>query len=111
MKLRWKFFVILLLFSLIPLGIVTVVSQRGTSRMGAVISADVQQNVTRLASGILKRTAENSAAILELSKKSFELALSGLALEASAVFAEDPPGRVKVYVASDFDDPATAPPG
>lgn len=111
MKLRWKFFFILLIFSLVPLGIVMIVSQRGTSRMGAVISADVQQNFTRLASGILKRTAENSAAILELSKKSFELALFGLALEADAVLAEDPPGRVKVYFASDFDDPATAPPG
>jgi sigma-B regulation protein RsbU (phosphoserine phosphatase) len=111
MKLRWKFFFILLIFSLVPLGIVTVVSHRGTIRMGAVISADVQQNFARLASGILKRTAENSAAILELSKKSFELALSGLALEADAVLAEDPPGRVKVYFAGDFDDPATAPPG
>ena len=38
MKLRWKFFFILLVFSLIPLGIVTIVSQRGMSRMGAVIS-------------------------------------------------------------------------
>ena len=82
-----------------------------TTATVTVSNVDVQQNFTRLASGILKRTAENSAAILELSKKSFELALSGLALEADAVLAEDPPGRVKVYFATDFDDPATAPPG
>ena len=111
MKLRWRFFFVLLMFSLVPLGIVTIVSQRGTSRMGAVISADVQQNFARLASAILKGTAENSAAILELSQKSIELALSGLALEANAVLAEDPPGRVKVYFAKDFDDLAIAPPG
>ena len=110
MKLRWKFFFILMGFSLVPLGIVTIVSQRATSRLGAVISADVQQNFTRLASGILKQAAENSAAILELSKKSFELALFGLALEADSVFAEEPPGRVNVYFATDFDNPATAPP-
>jgi len=110
MKLRWKFFFILLMFSLIPLGIVTFVSQRGTSRMGAVISEDVQQNLNRLASRVLKLTAENSAAILEQSKKSFELALTGLAHEAEVVFAEEPPASVKVYFATDFEDPATAPP-
>ena len=92
MKLRWKFFFILLMFSLIPLGILTFVSQRGTSRMGEVISADVRQNSSRLAATILKRTAENSAAILAQTKKSFELALAGLAHEAEAVFSEDPPG-------------------
>lgn len=110
MKLRWKFFFILLMFSLIPLGIVTFVSQRGTSRMGEEISADVRQNSSRLATAILKRSAENSAALLAQSKKSFELALDVLAREAEAFFAEEAPARVKVYVSADFEDPATAPP-
>jgi sigma-B regulation protein RsbU (phosphoserine phosphatase) len=110
MKLRWKFFFILLMFSLIPLGIITIVSQRGTSRMGAVISEDVHQILTRLANGILKLTAENSATLLEHSQKSVELALTGLAHEAEAVLAEEPPAAVKVYFATDFEDPATAPP-
>ncbi len=111
MKLRWKFFFILLTFSLVPLAIITIVSQRGTSRMGAEISADVQQNFARLATAILKRTAENSAAIVELGRKSFELALAGIADEAESAFTEDPPARVKVYFAADFDDPANTPPG
>jgi sigma-B regulation protein RsbU (phosphoserine phosphatase) len=111
MKLRWKFFFILLTFSLVPLIIVTIVSQRGTRRMGAEISADVQQNFARLAAAILKRTAENSAAMVELGRKSFELAMAGIADEAETVLIEDPTSRVKVYFASDFDDPATMPPG
>ena len=110
MKLRWKFFVILLVFSLVPLGIVTIVSQRGTKRMGAEIAADVEQNSARLAGAILKRTAETSAAMVELGKKSFELALDAIADEAEAVFTEDPPARVRVYSASDFEDPVYAPP-
>jgi sigma-B regulation protein RsbU (phosphoserine phosphatase) len=110
MKLRWKFFFILLIFSLVPLGILTFVSQRGTTRMGQVISEDVQHNFAGLASAILKRTAENSAAILAQTKKSFELALNGLAHEAEAVFTEEPPASVKVYFAADFEDRATAPP-
>jgi sigma-B regulation protein RsbU (phosphoserine phosphatase) len=110
MKLRWKFFFILLMFSLVPLGVVTVASRRGTSRMGEAISADVQQNSARLAAAILKRSAENSAAFLAQSKKSFELALDGLAREAEAVFAEEAPARMKVYFSMDFEDPSTAPP-
>jgi sigma-B regulation protein RsbU (phosphoserine phosphatase) len=110
MKLRWKFFFILLVFSLIPLGAITVVSQRATKRMAAMIAEDVRQNLTRLANGVLKLTAENSATILEHSAKSIEFALAGLAREAEAVFAEEPPASVKVYFAPDFDDPATAPP-
>ena len=111
MKLRWKFFFILMTFSLVPLIIITIVSQRGTRRMGAEISAGVQQNYAHLATAILKRTAENSAAMVELSRKSFELAMAGIADEAEAVLTEDPASRVKVYFASDFDDPATMPPG
>lgn len=111
MRLRWKFFFILLMFSLIPLGIITIVSQRGTSRMGAEISADVQQNFAHLAAAILKRTAENSAAMVELGKKSLELALAGIADEAETALTEDPPARVKVYFAADFEDPANLPPG
>ena len=110
MKLRWKFFFILLVFSLIPLSIITIVNQRGTSRLGAMISEDVQQNLTHLANGILKLTTENSATILEHSRKSVELALTGLAYEAEAVLAEEPPATMKVYFAPDFNDPATAPP-
>ena len=40
MAIRWKLFLILLVFSLVPLGVLTLINQRGTSRMGAVISED-----------------------------------------------------------------------
>jgi sigma-B regulation protein RsbU (phosphoserine phosphatase) len=110
MKLRWKFFFILLMFTLIPLGVMTIVSQRATSRMGVSISADVQQNLSRLANGVLRLTADHSASLLEHKKKLVELALSGLAREAEAVLAEEPPAAVKVYFAPDFEDPATGPP-
>ena len=64
MKLRWKFFVILFVFSLIPLLIVTVISQRGTRRLGRVISADLRQNLTSLTSEALLQAAENSSKTL-----------------------------------------------
>jgi phosphoserine phosphatase RsbU/P len=110
MKLRWKFFFILLFFSLIPLGLLALVSRQGLGRMGALLAADVRQILSPLASGVLKLTAEDYATILEVGQRSFELALAGLTHEAEAVIAEEPPAKVKVYFASDFSDPYTAPP-
>jgi sigma-B regulation protein RsbU (phosphoserine phosphatase) len=109
MKLRWKFFFILLIFSLIPLGLITVVNRQAIRRMEAVISEDVRQNVTPLAKGVLKLTAEDAAVILEASKKTFELALTGLVYEAEVVLSEEPPAKVKLYHGLDYDDPSTAP--
>jgi len=110
MKLRSKFFIILLVFSLIPLAAVAVISHRTMSRMGAVMSAEVHQSLSQLANGVLSVTAENSAAILARNKLSVEFALTALASEAEAVLAEEPPARVKVYFASDFDGIDSAPP-
>lgn len=110
MRLRGKFFFVLLAFSLIPLAVVTVIIQTGTARMGAAISAEIGQNLSRIANGVLKLTAENSARILENSKLEVEFALRLLAGEAEAALAKDPPPPSKVFFASDFDHPATAPP-
>jgi sigma-B regulation protein RsbU (phosphoserine phosphatase) len=110
MKLRSKFFFVLLIFSLLPLGVVAVIRHRAMSRMGAVMSADVQQNLVRIASGALKVTAESSAAILAKSRQAVEFALATLASEAEAVLAEEPPASVRMYFAGDFDAPESTPP-
>lgn len=110
MKLRSKFFLILLVFSLVPLGSVAVISRRTLSRVEAAMSAEVHQNLIRLANGALRATAQSSAAILARSKLAVELALTTLASEAEAVLADEPPARVKVYFASDFEQPESAPP-
>jgi phosphoserine phosphatase RsbU/P len=109
MRLRWKFFLLLLAFSLIPLTAVTLIIQWGTSRMGDAISEHVGQDLTLVTYDILKLTAESSATILERGQKVFEFALAELVSEAEAVFAEEPPGSLKAFFASDFEDPRTAP--
>ncbi|MGD8961727.1 MAG: hypothetical protein PVH43_04400, partial [Desulfobacterales bacterium] len=60
-RLRWKFFIILLVFSLTPLIVVTVVSQRDTFRLGQAISEDARQRLTQIVGMELRQTAENSA--------------------------------------------------
>ena len=64
MKLRWQFFVIVFVFSLIPLLMVTVISQRGARRLGRIISTDLRQNLTSLTSEALLQAVENSSKTL-----------------------------------------------
>ena len=110
MKLRWKFFFILLVFSLIPLLSVTVISQRGTRRLGRTISADLSQNLTNLTSEALLQAAENSSKTVLQTMYTVESSLMVLAYETERALMEDPPAAPKIYFATDFDNPDLAPP-
>jgi phosphoserine phosphatase RsbU/P len=110
MQIRWKLFSILLVFSLVPLGVLTLISQRGTSRMGNAISEDVGQNLTRIADRVLKLTAEKSGEILAQANKAVAFALIWLAREAEAALAAGAPPASKIYFSHDFDEARTAPP-
>ncbi len=109
MKLRWKFFVILFVFSLIPLLIVTLISQRGTRRLGRIISADLRQNLTNLTSEALLQAADNSSKTLLQTMNALESSLMILALEAERAFMEDPPAAPEIYYAPEFDNPTLSP--
>jgi phosphoserine phosphatase RsbU/P len=110
MKLRWKFFIILFVFSLIPLLIVTVISQRGTRRLGRVISGDLRHNLTSLTSEALLQAVENSSKTLLQTMNSLESSLMVLAYEAERALMESPPATPKIYTAPEFDNPTLAPP-
>lgn len=110
MKLRSKLFVVLVAFSLLPLVPVVWIGGREMARLEAEISADVHRQIAGLWRQILRLTTEDSAALVQASKRSFEFALSLLVREAEAVFAEEPPARVEALYASDFDDPFRTPP-
>ncbi len=110
MKLRWKFFFILLVFSLIPLLCITVISQRGTRRLGRTISADLSQNLTNLTSEALLQAAENSAKAVLQTMYTVESSLTVLAYETERVLMEDPPAAPKIYFAADFDNQDSSPP-
>jgi sigma-B regulation protein RsbU (phosphoserine phosphatase) len=110
LKLRWKFFIILFIFSLIPLLIVTVISQRGTRRLGRVISADLRQNLTSLTSEALLQAVENSSKTLLQTMNSLESSLMVLAYEAEKALMGNPPEAPRIYYAPEFDNPTLAPP-
>lgn len=108
-RLRWKFFIILLVFSLTPLIVVTVVSQRGTFRLGQAISEDARQRLTHIVGMELRQTAENSAKVIQRTQAAMEFYLQVLAAEAELAFMKTPAISVPIYFANDFEDPRTAP--
>ena len=108
-KLRWKFLVILLVFSLTPLIVVTIITQRGTSTLGKVISDESRRKLTEMVSQELQLTAENSAKVLLRTQEAMEFYLHVLAGEAERAFGEIQSESVQIYFADDFDDPRTAP--
>ena len=109
LKLRWKFFIIFLVFSLTPLLVVTVVSQRGTLLLGKTISEDARVRLTQIIGMELRQTAENSAKVLQRTKDAMAFYLQVLAGEAELAFSEMNAESPKIYFAADFDDPRTAP--
>ena len=109
LKLRWKFFFILLVFSLTPLLVVTVVSQRGTLLLGKTISEGARLRLTHIVGMELRQTAENSAKVLQRTKDAMAFYLQVLAGEAELAFSKITAESPKIYFAADFDDPRTAP--
>ena len=109
LKLRWKFFIILLVFSLTPLIVVTVVSQRGTLILGKTISEDARLRLTHIVGMELRQTAENSAKVLQLTKDAMAFYLQVLAGEAELAFSKMTAESSRIYFAADFEDPRTAP--
>lgn len=108
-KLRWKFFIILLVFSLTPLMVVTVVSQRGTLLLGKTISEDARIRLTHIVGMELRQTAENSARAISQTKEAMEFYLQVLAGEIELTFSKIADDSIPTYFVQDFSDPRTAP--
>lgn len=92
MNLRMKFFLLLLVFSIVPLIAVASFGKHGIRKSGRTLSHDARTSLTKLACESLRQTAENTSKILLLSKQSLEFALSSMAHEAERLLADARPG-------------------
>jgi sigma-B regulation protein RsbU (phosphoserine phosphatase) len=108
-KLRWKFFIVLLIFSLTPLIVVTVISQRGTLLLRKTVSDEARMRLTEIVGMELRQTAENSAKVLLRTKDAMEFYLQVLVGEAERAFMGMTPENLEIYFAKDFEDPRSAP--
>jgi sigma-B regulation protein RsbU (phosphoserine phosphatase) len=109
MKLRWKYFIVLLTASLVPLATVTWISQKASGKLGESISAQARQTLTETVSREMVFATENYARITRQVKPSLQFALQVLAKEAERTLVLPSPIPPKIYFADDFDDPKAAP--
>jgi sigma-B regulation protein RsbU (phosphoserine phosphatase) len=109
MKLRWKYCILLLVASLLPMTVVTVISQNASKKLSTSISAKTQKVLIETVRSELVFATENYAMITRRAKSSLEFALHALRKEAVTVLYQPLPRPGKIYFAKDFEDPATAP--
>jgi phosphoserine phosphatase RsbU/P len=110
MKLRWKFFLVLLLASLVPMATVMTISQKACRKLGQSISNQVYNVLTDTAKKEIVEAAENYALISQRGKIAIEFALLMMVkeIEKNIIFA--PPLSSAIYFAKDFDQDDSAPP-
>ncbi len=109
MKLRWKYFLVLVAASLVPLLTVTWISQNASQRLGKTISGRAQNTLTDTVKQEMVRATRSYAAFSLLGGLATEFALKVLAAQAELALALPPPSPTRIYYAADFDDPRSAP--
>jgi len=109
MKLRWKYFIVLLVASLVPMAAVTLVSQKASKKLGKSISSQTQKALVETVRREIVSATENYAMITHRAKLSLEFALMALIREASIALGRPLPGPSRIYFAEDFEDSKTAP--
>jgi len=85
MRLRWKFFFVLLGFSLVPMLVLTGFNRNHVEKLGRAIAAEGRVLMTDIIKNELKQTAEDYALVLRRSKSAMDFSLSVLAAETERV--------------------------
>jgi sigma-B regulation protein RsbU (phosphoserine phosphatase) len=87
MKLRWKYFLVLVAASLVPLLVVTWISQNASRRLGKTISGKAQNTLTDTVKQEMVRATRSYAAFSLLGGQTTEFALRILAAKAELALA------------------------
>ena len=111
MSIRIKFFLVLLVFSLIPLLTITVSSRQSINRLGDDLAGDVRTHLTDAISRDLTKSAQVSANAISNEVTNLQLSLQYLAGTVTQILdSSDRLPRGRVYTPESFKDPSTAPP-
>jgi len=109
MKLRWKYFLVLVAASLVPLLAVTWITQDASRRLGKTISERAQNTLTDTVRQEMVRATRSYAAFSHIGGMTTKLALRVIAGKAELALALPPPLPTRIFYAADFDDPRSAP--
>jgi sigma-B regulation protein RsbU (phosphoserine phosphatase) len=110
MQLRWKFFLILLLFSLTPLLAVTAITDYNRRSLSRTLPEHASRNLGEIVQQELQQTATAYAVELQKSLAAAEATTLLLAQAVEKALAREPDGKAKTYLLDDFSRPETAPP-
>lgn len=113
MRIRWKFFYVLLGFSLIPLFFLDILNHKHMEKLGLEIGDGIRTGIVEIIGYDLVQTAQNYADLLASAKSAFHFAAVVLAKESEMALAGKPlngGGAGKLYFAQDFDNLPTSPP-
>ncbi len=111
MRIRYKFFLVLLAISLIPLLVVTAISRRHINRLGSTLANSARENLTQIVVRDLEQAAQFSADAISHDIDRLRLSLRYLADSAVHALQQPHPRKAeRVYTADDFRRPDTAPP-
>ena len=109
MKLRWKHFLVLLAASLMPLLAVTWITQSASRRLGKTISEKAQNTLTDSVRQEMVRATRSYATLSLTGGFASAQSIQRLAAQAELALALPPPPDTRLYYATDFDDPRSAP--
>jgi len=105
MSIRWKFLIILLVFSLTPLSVFAALNQRVVNQIRETIKEVVSYQRGLIIGKDLQNTAENHTRAIGLKKHTLELALRNLVRDVEELLAKKYKSVPGVFFAKDFDDP------
>ena len=109
MKLRWKHFLVLLAASLVPLLAVTWITHNASRRLGNTISERAKNTLTDTVRQEMVRATRSYGTLFHLGGYASEQCVQRLAAQAELALALPPPPETRLYYATDFDDPLSAP--
>ena len=109
MKLRWKYFIVLLVASLVPMIAVTAISQKASKKLSRSISAQTKEVLMETVRREIVSATENYALITRRAKSTLEFALQALVQETAITLNLPLPESAEFYFAKEFEDAQTAP--
>jgi sigma-B regulation protein RsbU (phosphoserine phosphatase) len=109
MSIRWKFLIILLVFSLTPLSVFAALNQRVVNQIRETIKEVVSYQRGLIIGKDLHNMAENYTRAMGLKKDTVELSLRNLVRDMEGMIAKRSKSAPEVFFAKDFDDPYKVP--
>jgi sigma-B regulation protein RsbU (phosphoserine phosphatase) len=105
MRLRWKFFLILLGFSLAPMVVLTGFNRKHVEKLGQVIAEEGRVVMEDVVKNELRQTAEDFALVIRRSKSALDFSLAMVAAETERILYAPAPANTPPAVSGDEPQP------